>query len=63
MRRASFPWSGSSVRIRHCICLFPLKIEPATLAQRVASAVEEVVREQADAGVDVINDDKMSKPS
>jgi hypothetical protein len=63
MRRASFPWSGSSVRIRHCICLFPLKIEPATLAQRVASAVEEVVREQADAGVDVINDDEMSKPS
>jgi len=38
-------------------------IEPATFAPRVASAVEEVVREQADAGVEVINDGEMSKPS
>jgi 5-methyltetrahydropteroyltriglutamate--homocysteine methyltransferase len=33
------------------------------LAERVASAVEEVVRKQAEAGIDVINDGEMSKPS
>jgi 5-methyltetrahydropteroyltriglutamate--homocysteine methyltransferase len=38
-------------------------IEPGTLARRPAPAVEEVVREQADAGVDVINGGEMSKPS
>jgi 5-methyltetrahydropteroyltriglutamate--homocysteine methyltransferase len=38
-------------------------VDPAALAQRVASAVEEVVRKQAEAGVDVINDGEMSKPS
>jgi len=32
-------------------------------AQRVASAVEEVVHEQAVTGVNVINDGEMSKPS
>jgi 5-methyltetrahydropteroyltriglutamate--homocysteine methyltransferase len=38
-------------------------VEPGALAARVASAVEEVVRRQADAGVDVVNDGEMSKPS
>jgi 5-methyltetrahydropteroyltriglutamate--homocysteine methyltransferase len=38
-------------------------IEPVTLAQHGASEVEEVVREQADAGMDGINDSEMSKPS
>ena len=38
-------------------------VDPAALAQRVASAVEEVVRKQSEAGVDVINDGEMSKPS
>ena len=38
-------------------------VDPAALAQRVASAVEEVVRKQAEAGVDVVNDGEMSKPS
>jgi hypothetical protein len=38
-------------------------IQPVTLARRPASAVEEVVREQADAGVDVINGGEMSKSS
>jgi 5-methyltetrahydropteroyltriglutamate--homocysteine methyltransferase len=38
-------------------------VDPAALERRVASAVEEVVRKQADAGVDVINDGEMSKPS
>jgi 5-methyltetrahydropteroyltriglutamate--homocysteine methyltransferase len=38
-------------------------IEPAALAQRVASAVEEVVRKQADARANVINEGEMSKPS
>jgi len=40
-----------------------IPVEAAPLAQRVASAVEEVVRKQADAGVDVVNDGEMSKPS
>src|SRR5436190_12419135 len=38
-------------------------VDAAALAERVASAVEEVVRKQAQAGVDVINDGEMSKPS
>ena len=38
-------------------------VDPAALAQHVASAVEEVVRKQSEAGVDVINDGEMSKPS
>jgi 5-methyltetrahydropteroyltriglutamate--homocysteine methyltransferase len=38
-------------------------IEHAALTQRVASAVEEVVRKQADARANVINDGEMSKPS
>src|SRR5256714_4234713 len=38
-------------------------VDPAALSQRVASAVEEVVRKQAEAGVDVVNDGEMSKPS
>jgi 5-methyltetrahydropteroyltriglutamate--homocysteine methyltransferase len=40
-----------------------IPVEAAPLAQRVALAVEEVVRKQADAGVDVVNDGEMSKPS
>src|SRR5439155_6220333 len=38
-------------------------VDPDALARRVASAVEELVRKQADAGVDVVNDGEMSKPS
>src|SRR5215831_16680279 len=38
-------------------------VDPAALAARVSAAVEEVVRKQADAGVDVVNDGEMSKPS
>jgi 5-methyltetrahydropteroyltriglutamate--homocysteine methyltransferase len=38
-------------------------VDPEALAARVASAVEEVARRQADAGVDVVNDGEMSKPS
>jgi len=38
-------------------------VDPEALAARVASAVEEVVRRQADAGVDLVNDGEMSKPS
>src|SRR5213078_2400236 len=37
--------------------------DPDALARRVASAVEEVVRKQADPGVDVVDDGEMSKPS
>src|SRR5438477_6605204 len=40
-----------------------VSVDPEALAARVASAVEEVVRKQTDAGVDVVNDGEMSKPS
>jgi 5-methyltetrahydropteroyltriglutamate--homocysteine methyltransferase len=38
-------------------------VDPAALASRIRSAVEDVVRKQAGAGVDVVNDGEMSKPS
>jgi 5-methyltetrahydropteroyltriglutamate--homocysteine methyltransferase len=38
-------------------------VEPAALAARVRAAVAEVVRKQAEAGIDIINDGEMSKPS
>jgi 5-methyltetrahydropteroyltriglutamate--homocysteine methyltransferase len=38
-------------------------VDPAALAERVRLAVAEVVKKQADAGVDLINDGEMSKPS
>src|SRR5438067_8869034 len=38
-------------------------VDRDALAHRVASAVEELVRKQADAGVDIVNDGEMSKPS
>lgn len=38
-------------------------VEPAALAARVRSAVAEVVRKQAEAGIDIVNDGEMSKPS
>jgi 5-methyltetrahydropteroyltriglutamate--homocysteine methyltransferase len=38
-------------------------VEPAALAARVRSAVAEVVRKQTDAGIDIVNDGEMSKPS
>src|SRR5216117_3217958 len=38
-------------------------VDATALAERVASAVEEVVRKQAQAGIDVINDGEMSKTS
>ena len=38
-------------------------VDGAALAARIRSAVEETVRRQAEAGVDVVNDGEMSKPS
>src|SRR5690242_6942813 len=38
-------------------------VDAAALAARVRAAVAEVVRKQAEAGVDLINDGEMSKPS
>ncbi|HZD90791.1 MAG TPA: cobalamin-independent methionine synthase II family protein [Pseudolabrys sp.] len=38
-------------------------VEPKALAARIKSAVAEVVRKQAEAGIDLINDGEMSKPS
>jgi 5-methyltetrahydropteroyltriglutamate--homocysteine methyltransferase len=40
-----------------------IPVEPQALAARVRAAVAEVVQKQADAGVDLINDGEMSKPS
>jgi 5-methyltetrahydropteroyltriglutamate--homocysteine methyltransferase len=38
-------------------------VESAALAAHIRSAVEQVVRKQASAGVDLVNDGEMSKPS
>ena len=38
-------------------------VDPAALGERVRAAVAEVVKKQADAGVDLINDGELSKPS
>ena len=38
-------------------------VERAALAARVRAAVAEVVRKQVDAGIDIVNDGEMSKPS
>src|SRR3954468_11188909 len=38
-------------------------IDPVALGARVRDAVAEVVKKQADAGVDLINDGELSKPS
>src|SRR5215472_6491253 len=38
-------------------------VDAEALGQRIGSAVEEVVRKQAQAGVDIVNDGEMSKPS
>jgi len=38
-------------------------VDPAALEARTALAVEEVVQKQVDAGVDIVNDGEMSKPS
>ncbi len=38
-------------------------VDPAALAARIRSAVAEVVRQQAEAGVAVVNDGEFSKPS
>src|SRR5437660_2487889 len=38
-------------------------VDPAALGARVRSAVAEVVKKQADAGIDLVNDGELSKPS
>jgi 5-methyltetrahydropteroyltriglutamate--homocysteine methyltransferase len=40
-----------------------IPVDHAALAERVRTAVAEVVRKQAEAGVDLVNDGEMSKPS
>jgi 5-methyltetrahydropteroyltriglutamate--homocysteine methyltransferase len=40
-----------------------IPVDEAALADRVATAVQEVVDRQVEAGVDVVNDGEMSKPS
>ncbi|MEP7098676.1 MAG: epoxyalkane--coenzyme M transferase, partial [Dokdonella sp.] len=38
-------------------------VEPEALELRIAAAVKEVVRKQVDAGIDIVDDGEMSKPS
>ena len=38
-------------------------VDPAALGARIKSAVAEIVRKQVEAGVDLVNDGEMSKPS
>ena len=38
-------------------------VDAGALERRVAEAVDEVVRKQVDAGIDIVNDGEMSKPS
>ena len=38
-------------------------VDPAALSQHVGRAVDEVVQKQAEAGVDIVDDGEMSKPS
>jgi 5-methyltetrahydropteroyltriglutamate--homocysteine methyltransferase len=38
-------------------------VDPDALAKRVRTAVAEVVKKQADAGIDLVNDGELSKPS
>lgn len=38
-------------------------VDPSALERRIAAAVAEVVRKQAESGVDIVNDGEMSKPS
>jgi 5-methyltetrahydropteroyltriglutamate--homocysteine methyltransferase len=38
-------------------------VDPAALGVRVRSAVAEIVKQQADAGIDLVNDGELSKPS
>ena len=38
-------------------------VDPAALGVRVRSAVAEIVKKQADAGIDLVNDGELSKPS
>jgi 5-methyltetrahydropteroyltriglutamate--homocysteine methyltransferase len=40
-----------------------VSVDPMALAERVRQAVAELVKKQADAGIDLINDGEMSKPS
>ena len=40
-----------------------IPVEPLALAQQIKAAVADVVNKQADAGIDLINDGEMSKPS
>ncbi len=40
-----------------------IPVDPQALAARVRAAVADVVRRQADAGVDLVNDGELSKPS
>src|ERR671934_2605252 len=38
-------------------------VDPPALAARISAAVEDIVRKQREAGVDIVNDGEVSKPS
>jgi 5-methyltetrahydropteroyltriglutamate--homocysteine methyltransferase len=60
--------TGSLPRADHLVRVMFAKeegvpVDPAALAARIAQAVADIVKKQADAGVDIVNDGEMSKPS
>ncbi len=60
--------TGSLPRPEHLIRTMYAKeegvpVDAAALSQRIAAAVEEIVRKQVESGVDIVNDGEMSKPS
>jgi len=60
--------TGSLPRPEHLVRMMFAKeegvpVEPAALRARIRSAVAAVVEKQAEAGIDIVNDGEMSKPS
>ena len=60
--------TGSLPRPEHLVRMMFAKeegvpVEPAALRARIRSAVAAVVEKQVEAGIDIVNDGEMSKPS
>ena len=55
--------TGSLPRPADLLAMMGGNADRQTLAERVRSAVAETVRRQADAGIDIVSDGEMSKPS
>jgi len=55
--------TGSLPRPADLLAMMAANADRRTLADRVRSAVAETVRQQVDAGIDIVSDGEMSKPS